>query len=138
MEHRYIPVPTPDTRHFWDGTQRGELLLQKCTACAHTYFPPQPFCPTCGSRKVDVVQASGKATLYSYVISHRDMPEQKAPYVIAVVQLAEGPRMMTNLVGAPPEPTSFDLDMPLELTYLSISEGVSLPQFRPVQEDGNA
>ena len=68
---RPLPVPTPETQHFWDGTRVGELRLQQCNDCQHTYFPPRPFCPECSSRNVQIVVASGRATLESYVISHR-------------------------------------------------------------------
>ena len=68
---RARPKPTPETQHFWEGTQGGELRLQRCEACANVYFPPRPFCPGCGCRKVNIFKASGKATLYSYVINHR-------------------------------------------------------------------
>ena len=65
---RAKPKPTPETQHFWDGTQAGELRLQRCDACANVYFPPRPFCPSCASRKVSIFKASGKGTLYSYVL----------------------------------------------------------------------
>ena len=65
---RAKPKPTPETQHFWDGTQAGELRLQRCDACANVYFPPRPFCPSCASRKVSVFKASGKGKLYSYVL----------------------------------------------------------------------
>ena len=68
---RAKPKPTPETQHFWDGTAAGELRLQRCDACANVYFPPRPFCPSCASRKVSIFKASGKGTLYSYVINHR-------------------------------------------------------------------
>jgi len=68
---RAKPKPTPETQHFWDGTQAGQLRLQRCDACANVYFPPRPFCPACASRKVSVFKASGNAKLYSYVINHR-------------------------------------------------------------------
>ena len=60
---RALPQPTPETQHFWDGTQAGELRLQRCDACSHVYFPPRPFCPKCASRKVSVFKAAGKAIL---------------------------------------------------------------------------
>jgi len=66
-----LPEPTPETRHFWDGCKAGELRLQRCTECSKSYFPPRPFCPGCGSRAVEIYPASGRATLYSYVINHR-------------------------------------------------------------------
>lgn len=128
---RWLPQPTPETQHFWDGTREGELRLQRCDDCSHTYFPPRPFCPTCGSRKVSIVKASGKATLYSYVISHRPAPGFSAPYAVAVVELAEGPRMMTNIVDCPQTPEALQLDMPLEVTFQKQSDTVTLPIFRP-------
>src|SRR5215475_7401480 len=84
---RALPQPTPETKHFWDGTQAGELRLQRCDECSHTYFPPRPFCPKCASRKVSVFKASGKGKLYSYVINHRPAaPGFTPPYSIAVVE----------------------------------------------------
>jgi uncharacterized OB-fold protein len=80
--------------------------------------------------------ANGKATLYSYVIHHRAAPGFKPPYSIAVVQLAEGPRMMTNIVDCPQTPEALQLDMPLEVTFHQFKNGVSLPLFRP--ETNNA
>ena len=68
---RVLPMPTPETQHFWDGTREGELRLQQCNDCQHVYFPPRPFCPKCSSRDVQVMVASGRASLESYVISHR-------------------------------------------------------------------
>jgi uncharacterized OB-fold protein len=130
---RALPVPTPETRHFWDGTRRGELLLQCCDACAHTYFPPRPFCPRCASRQVSLRRASGRATLYSYVIHHRPAPGFTPPYAIAVVTLAEGPRMMTNIVDCPQTPEALVLDMPLEVAFTPASDEITLPLFRPAR-----
>lgn len=126
-----LPKPTPETKHFWDGTLAGELRLQRCDACRHVYFPPRPFCPKCASRKVSVFKASGRATLYSYVINHRPTPGFTAPYSIAVVELAEGPRMMTNIVGCPQTPEALQLDMPLEVTFEKQTDEIALPLFKP-------
>lgn len=133
---RARPVPTPETQHYWDGARRGELLLQRCDDCSKTYFPPRPFCPACGSRKVGTVKASGKATLYSYVINHRAAPGFTAPYAIAVVELAEGPRMMTNIVGCPQTPEALQLDMPLEVAFEALDDKITLPVFRPANANG--
>jgi uncharacterized OB-fold protein len=131
---RPLPQPTPETRHFWEGCKAGELRLQKCVACEHTYFPPRPFCPGCGSREVEVFSASGKASLYSYVINHRPRPDfGTEPHSIAVVTLEEGPRMMTNIVGCPQTPEALQLDMALEVTFLQASDEIALPLFQPVQ-----
>lgn len=128
---RSKPVPTPETRHFWDGTRQHQLLLQQCERCQHTYFPPRPFCPRCAERKVRVVPASGRATLYSYCISHRPAPGFEPPFAIAVVTLEEGPRMMTNIVDCPQTPDALVLDMPLQATYEQMDDDITLVFFRP-------
>lgn len=130
---RAKPVPTPETQHFWDGTKAGELRLQRCDECRNVYFPPRPFCPACASRKVSVFKASGKAILYSYVIHHRPVAGFTPPYAIAVVELAEGPRMMTNIVGCPQTPEALELDMPLEVVFEPMDETITLPLFRPTK-----
>ena len=130
-EQRELPRPTPETQHFWDGTRVGELRLQTCNSCAHTYFPPRHFCPACGSRSVSVVRASGKATLHSYVISHLPAPGFEPPYAIAVVRLEEGPTMMCNILECAQTPEALVLDMPMEVVFEKVSDTITLPQFRP-------
>ena len=128
---RPLPAPTPETKHFWEGTKAGELRLQRCDDCRHTYFPPRPFCPKCASRKVSVVKAGGKAKLFGYVIHHRPAPGFTPPYAIAVVELDEGPRMMTNIVGCAQTPDALVLDMPLEVTFEKQTDQITLPFFKP-------
>ncbi|HEX4181976.1 MAG TPA: OB-fold domain-containing protein [Caulobacteraceae bacterium] len=129
---RILPQPTPETRHFWEGCKAGELRLQRCTHCQKSYFPPRPFCPGCGSREVEAYQASGRATLYSYVINHRPRPDMGTePHSIAVVALEEGPRMMTNIVDCPQTPEALVLDMPLQVKFQKFSDEISLPLFTP-------
>ena len=130
---RARPVPTPETQHYWEGAKAGELRLQRCDECANAYFPPRPFCPSCGCRKVSVFRASGKATLYSYVIHHRPVPGFTPPYAIAVVELEEGPRLMSNIVDCPQTPEALVLDMKLEVTFETIDDKITLPQFRPAK-----
>jgi len=127
------PQPTPETKHFWDGTREGELRLQKCGDCAKVYFPPRPFCPQCSSRNVGVFAASGRATLHSYVIHHRKVPGFTPPYAIAVVELAEGPRMMSNIVDCPQTPEALELDMNLEVVFDKMDDEITLPLFRPAK-----
>jgi uncharacterized OB-fold protein len=128
---RFVPQPTPETQPFWDGTKSGELRLQRCDSCAHVYFPPRSFCPSCAGRKVSWFRASGKGRLYSYVIHHRPVPGFTPPYAIAVVELAEGPRMMTNIVDCPQTPEALQLDMPVEVVFTPVSDRISLPLFKP-------
>ena len=133
MPPRMLPEPTPETRHFWEGCKAGELRLQRCVDCdGGAYFPPRPFCPRCGSRRVEVFKASGDAVLWSYVINMRPRPDMGTePYAIAVVQLAEGPRMMTSLAGVPNTPEDLVLDMPLRVTFEQRGD-VYLPVFTPL------
>jgi uncharacterized OB-fold protein len=133
MSQRPLPAITPETLQFWEGTRVGELRLQRCSACSHAYFPPRPFCPRCASREVAVFRASGRATLYSYVIHHRPVPGFTPPYSIAVVTLEEGPRMMTNIVETPQTPEALQLDMPLEVVFERLTDDISLPLFRPAR-----
>ena len=128
-----IPVPTPETQHYWDGAKAGELLLQRCKECGKTYCPPRPFCPECASRSVEAFKASGKGRLYSYIINHRPAPgfEDDAPYAIAVVELEEGPRLMSNIVECEQTPEALQLDMALEVTFEKVNGGISLPKFKP-------
>ena len=136
MADKAVPVPTPETQPFWDGCAAGELRIQRCTDCGKPYFYPRPVCPACGSRNVEWFTASGRATLYSYVINHRAAPgfAGDVPYAIAVVQLEEGPRMMSNIVGLPATPEALVLDMPLQVTFEPRGD-VSLPQFQPAETE---
>lgn len=127
------PEPTPETKHFWDGCKEGKLLLQRCPDTGKAYFPPRPFSPYTGNRNVEVFQASGRATLHSYVIHHRAVPGFTAPYAIAVVELEEGPRMMTNIIDCPQTPEALVLDMPLEVAFEAMDEKTTLPLFRPAK-----
>jgi uncharacterized OB-fold protein len=111
--------------------------LQRCDACGYVYFPPRPFCSTCASRGVSVFRASGRATLYSYVINHRPRPDwPQEPHSIAIVELEEGPRMVTNIVEVEQTPEALVLDMALEVTFEKLSDEISLPVFRPAQGTG--
>ena len=130
-----LPQPTPETAHFWAGTKNEILKLQRCDDCNNVYFPPRPFCPSCASRKVSVFDASGSATLYSYVINNRPHPAFDGPYSIAVVELEEGPRMMSNIINCPQTPEALELDMPLEVVFESMSEEIFLPYFQPATSD---
>jgi uncharacterized protein len=129
-----VPEPTPETQPFWDGCAAGELRIQRCTDCGVAYFYPRPVCPSCGSTAVEWFTASGRASLYSYVINHRPARgfEADAPYAIAVVQLAEGPRMMANLIDVPATPEDLVLDMPLRVVFEQRGS-ISLPQFTPAE-----
>ena len=127
---RAKPKPTPETQHFWDGTQAGELRLQRCDACAKVYFPPRPFCPGCGGRKVSVFKASGKGKLHTFSIPQRPVLGIPGPFIAAIVELAEGPKIATNIVGVEPDPQNLRCDMEVEVVFEDLTDTVTLPKFR--------
>jgi len=132
MTDRPLPTIYPETQFYWDGAAAHKLLLNRCVPCDAAYFPPRPFCPTCGSRDVDVTEASGKGRLYSYVISHIPAPGYTPPYVVAVVALDEGPRLVANILECPADPDALPLDMPLEVTFEQRGD-ITVPQFKPTE-----
>ena len=128
-----LPKPTPDTQPFWDAVKRHQLSLPKCKACSQFHYFPRPFCPHCFSWDLEWVRCSGKGKLYSYVINHRPAPgfEEEAPYVIAVVELDEGPRMLSNLIDIEPTPETVQVDMPVEILFQDVNEEMTMFKFRP-------
>ncbi len=126
-----LPTPDFETQAFWDGCKEGKFLIRHCNACGRDHFYPRPFCPTCWSADVVWKEASGRATLYTYSIVHvNDLPPfaDRVPYVAAVVELDEGPRVMTNVEGV-----AFDdlrVDMALVVAFKPISDDVTIPIFR--------
>ena len=129
-----LPKPTPDSKPYWDALRENKLMLPRCTECGKAHFYPRHICPYCGSRKVEWFQASGKGKLYSFVINHRPPPwmKTKDPYVIAVIELDEGPRLMSNLVGVAPDPALIRCDSPVAIEYDAVTPEVTLPRFRLV------
>ncbi|MGW8351202.1 Zn-ribbon domain-containing OB-fold protein [Streptomyces wedmorensis] len=120
------PANLPDidafTRPYWDAAAEGRLLLRRCAACERAHHYPREFCPHCWSEDVRWEPASGRATLYTWSVVHRnDLPPfgERVPYVAAVVDLAEGPRMMTEVVGVP----EGDLRIGMELEVAFRQEG---------------
>ena len=127
-----MPQASPETQPFWDGCAAGQLRLQRCQSCDVFYFPPRPFCPTCLSEDVVWEPVSGRARLHTYLINHRAAPGFEAPYAIAVVELEEGPRMMTNIIGIENTPDNLVLDMELQVTFEARDE-MMLPVFEPAK-----
>ena len=127
-----LPTVDPETRPYWDAAKDGRLLIRRCNACGEAYFYPRSFCPKCWSEDVSWEEASGRATLYTWSVVHRnDLPPfpERVPYVAAVVDLDEGPRMMTNVEGC-----SFDelrVGMPLQVDFRVESDDITVPIFRP-------
>lgn len=127
-----LPTIEDETRPFWEGTKAGKLLLRKCRACGEYHYYPRPFCPMCWSDDVEWAEASGKATLYTHsTVYMNDLPpfNERVPYIAAVVDLEEGPRMMTEVVDCTPE--QLEVGMPLEVTYREVTDDVTLAVFKP-------
>lgn len=132
MSDLAAPTPTPETLPYWTAAADGELHLPRCNACGEFHFYPRGSCPHCHSTDLEWQQVSGEGTLYSYVINHRPPKafRDRGPIVIAVVQLDEGPRMLTNIIGVDPEPERLQLDMRLTVDFEPRGD-YALPVFRP-------
>lgn len=129
------PIPTPETLPYWEGALAGELRIQQCNACSEYYFYPRPYCPKCNSDDVEWRTVSGRATLRSYVINERPLPvfNSDAAQVIALVDLDEGPRMMTNIVGTDATRESLPLGLKLKVGF-EPRGAWALPVFSPAKE----
>jgi uncharacterized protein len=123
-----VPGPTPETETFWAGTLTGELRVQQCNSCGWFYFYPRPFCRYCQSADVAWRTVSGGGRLISYVANCRPLSPAD-PQVIALVELDEGPRMLTNIVGVPAEPERRPLDGRVQVEFEQRGDQ-ALPVFR--------
>lgn len=130
MPHVVPPQPNHDDQFFWLGVERGKLLLTRCAKCSRLQHPPSPMCPACGSVEWDTVEASGRGVLHSWILSHHPSEPDDAPRIVALVDLNEGVRFVSNLQGVAVDEVKND--MPVELVF-SDSDGVTLPQFRPAR-----
>lgn len=132
MRERLAPTTTPDTKFFWDALKEERLLIQRCSGCTALRHPPRPMCPRCNSLAWETVAASGRGTLYSFVLPrHPPFPWFEGTYIVALVELAEGVRIVSNLCEVAPEEAR--IGMPVELFFEHFAGGVSLPQFRPAR-----
>jgi uncharacterized protein len=127
---RPVPRPTPETAAFWAGTQEGELRIQRCRACGRPSLLTSGPCPACSSEDVEVEVASGEGRIVSAVVSHLPAPGHEPPFVLAVVELAEGARLVTNIVGVEPRLDRVPPDLPVSVVFEPLDE-VALPLFRP-------
>ncbi|MCY4487456.1 MAG: Zn-ribbon domain-containing OB-fold protein [Deltaproteobacteria bacterium] len=127
-----IPTPSEDSQVYWEATKNHEMKLQQCRRCGAFRFPPGEVCPECTSDEYDWTPVSGKGRVFSFVIYHRAYQRgfaDELPYVVAVIELDEGARMLSNVTGCKPEEVR--CDMPVEVVYEDITDEVTLPKFRP-------
>jgi uncharacterized protein len=129
-----VPRPRPavnqDNAFFWEGVGRGELLIQRCAKCGLLRHPPMPACANCGSLEWDTVKSTGRGSVYSFVVPHYPrVPMFEYPYVVVLVELEEGVRIVSNLVDV--EPADVQIGMPVEVTFVPTDPELTLPMFRP-------
>jgi uncharacterized OB-fold protein len=127
-----LPRPTAVSREFWAAARRHELRVQRCRACGQHIFYPRVFCPACLSDGLEWVNVSGRGRVYSFTVVRRAMHpafRPDVPYVLAIVELEEGPRLTTNIVGC--DPLDVRVDMPVEVVFDDVTPEVTLVKFRP-------
>jgi uncharacterized OB-fold protein len=128
---RPSPVVTEDSAVFWDAAATGRLVAQRCAGCARLRHPPRPMCPHCQSLEVEVLDLSGRGTLYSYAILHHPRhPAFDYPVLAALVELDEGIRLVSNLVEV--DAADIAIGMVVEAVFVPAEDGWSVPVFRPV------
>ena len=124
-----LPQADEESQEFYDGARRHELMLMRCKACGAWRMPSRPRCPDCWSTDTEWAQASGRATLYSFGIMHQKFPgfTDDVPYNYAVVELEEGPRIVSNIVGAAND--ELRVDMPLVAYFDDVADDTTLVRF---------
>ncbi len=131
-----VPVPQPESDHYWEQAKSGKLVFQKCSDCDSVQFYPRILCVACSSRSLDWIESSGKGTLFTFAIAH--VPphpgfREDLPYITAIVELEQGVKMPSQVIGIEPDPDLLHIGMPLEVVFEEISESISLPKFRPAE-----
>ncbi|MBO0682097.1 MAG: Zn-ribbon domain-containing OB-fold protein [Candidatus Dormibacteraeota bacterium] len=129
---KIVPELTDLTRPYWEAAREGRLVVQRCGACGRLRHPPLHRCPHCHATEVEWTPVEGRGTVYTFTVvehpTHAALKEA-VPYVVALVELAEGPRILTNIRGCPPE--SVRVGMPVRVTFEKVDEVTTLPQFIP-------
>jgi hypothetical protein len=123
------PAQSADTSFFWEGAARGELLIQRCTACGTLRHPPGPGCASCGSLDWETVTSSGRGTVHSFAVHHYPpLPGFEYPNLIGLIDLEEGTRLVSNITDV--DPREVEIGMPVEVHFVDF-DGLVLPLFRP-------
>lgn len=130
------PVPHPavnrDTAFFWEGTRAGELRIQRCASCGTLRHPPSPACGRCGSLERDFVVSAGRGHVYSYVVHHHPpVPGHQVPFVVVLVELEEGTRVVGNLLDT--DPAEVRVGQEVQVDFVTVDDQLVLPQWRPVR-----
>jgi uncharacterized OB-fold protein len=125
------PGITHDNRFFWDGLAQHKLMIQRCASCQRLQHPPTPMCPGCHGFEMDAIEASGRGTVHSFVVAHHPpIPPFAYPNVIVLVELDEGTRLVSRLVGAAPDDVAIGMRVAVE--FERVDEDLVVHQFRCV------
>jgi uncharacterized OB-fold protein len=127
-----LPQVTPEMKPFWDAARRHELVVQRCTGCGAQRFPARDICSRCLSREAGWVPVSGRGEVFSWAVMHQVYHPGFAadvPYAVVVIELEEGARLVSNLVGCPPGASRAGL--PVEVMFDDVTPETTLPKFRP-------
>ena len=132
-----VPIqPSPDALPFWSACREHRLVLPRCTPCGDLFFYPRTLCPACGSRDITWVEVSGRGRIHAFTVQHvTPVAELRdtLPFVTVLVELDEGPRMMSFLVDAGTDPSSIRCDTAVEVDFLDDPRGQPFPVFRYVR-----
>ena len=126
-----LPLANEDSQEYWEACKRGELRLQKCAGCAHVRFPPAALCPRCLSESFAWEPMSGRGKVYTWIVVHRPQHPaffEDAPYNVAIVELEEGPRLHSRIVGCSNE--AIEIGMPVEVVFEKKNDDVTMPYFK--------
>jgi len=132
MATRLAPAISPDTEFFWNGLREQKLLIQRCASCGALRHPPRPMCPKCRSLDWEAIASSGRGAVYSYVMPHEPrFAYFEYPYIVVLVELAEGVRLVSNLCDI--DPADVTVGMQVEVCYQRFDNDLVLHQFRPTE-----
>ena len=127
-----LPQITREMAPFWEAARRHELVVQRCRGCGAYRFPARELCSRCLSREAEWAPVSGRGAVFSYAIMHQVYHPgfaAEAPYAVVVIELAEGARLVSNLVDCPVGDVT--IGMPVEVVFEDVTPEVALPKFRP-------
>ena len=135
MTARPLPNPSPLTQPFWAGARERELRMQRCRACGTYLFYPRHLCTACGSDDLQWGAMTGRGTVFTYTVARRPTHPglaDRVPYVIAIVELEEGPKLTTNLIDI--DPSDVEIGLSVQVTFDDVGD-TTLVQFRPVSPE---
>ena len=129
-----LPQPDPVTQPFWDSLKQHAMQIQRCNDTGKFFFYPRGLSPFTLSDNISWETVSGRGTVHAFSIVYNQRAPgfaEEVPYVVAMVELEEGPRMMTNLINVEPDPEHVKIGMPVEIVYDDVTDEITLPKFKP-------